>query len=97
MPVDVRIDSFPYSEFGDVKGKLIWIGSDALPPEQIRPFYSFPAKIQLERQSLVINDKKVPLQSGMSISTNIRVRDRTVMSIFTDLFVDKTESLKNVR
>jgi multidrug efflux pump subunit AcrA (membrane-fusion protein) len=97
MPVDVRIDSFPYSEFGDVKGKLIWIGSDALPPEQIRPFYSFPAKIQLERQSLVINDKKVPLQSGMSISTNIRVRDRTVMSIFTDLFVDKTDSLKNVR
>lgn len=97
MPVDVRIDSFPFSEFGDVKGKLIWIGSDALPPEQIRPYYSFPAKIQLNRQSLVINERKVPLQSGMSISANIKVRDRTVMSIFTDLFSKKTESLKTVR
>jgi HlyD family secretion protein len=97
MPVDVRVDSFPYSEFGDVKGKLTWIGSDALPPEQIRPFYSFPAKVKLERQSLVINGRTVFLQSGMSISTNIRVRQRTVMSIFTDLFSEKTDSLKNVR
>jgi HlyD family secretion protein len=97
MPVDVRIDSFPYSEFGDVKGKLTWIGSDALPPDQIRPFYSFPAKVKLDRQSIVINGRTVYLQSGMSISTNIRVRQRTVMSIFTDLFTEKTDSLKNVR
>lgn len=97
MAVDVRIDSFPYSEFGDVKGKLSWIGSDALPPEQIRPFYSFPAKVKLDKQSLVINGRTVVLQSGMSISTNIRVRQRTVMSIFTDLFTEKTDSLKTVR
>ncbi|HEY9633616.1 MAG TPA: HlyD family efflux transporter periplasmic adaptor subunit [Coleofasciculaceae cyanobacterium] len=97
MPVDVRIDSFPFSEFGDVKGELVWIGDDALPPEQIRPFYTFPAKIKLKQQSLVINDRKVPLQSGMSVSANIRVRDRTVLSIFTDLFSATTESLKTVR
>ncbi len=97
MPVDVRIDSFPFSEFGDIKGKLIWIGSDALPPEQIRPYYTFPAKVSLNRQTLSVNGRTVPLQSGMSISTNIKVRDRTVMSIFTDLFSRKTESLKNVR
>lgn len=97
MPVDVRIDSFPFSEFGDVKGELVWIGSDALPPEQVRPFYSFPAKIRLKQQSLVINNRKVSLQSGMSVSANILVRDRTVLSIFTELFTKKTESLKTVR
>ena len=36
MKADVRIDSFPYSEFGDVKGTLTHIGSDALPPDQIK-------------------------------------------------------------
>ena len=97
MPADVRIDSFPFSEFGDVKGELVWIGSDALPPDQIRPYYTFPAKVRLNQQSLQINGRKIALQSGMSVSTNIRVRDRTVLSIFTDLFVDKTDSLKNVR
>jgi HlyD family secretion protein len=97
MPVDVRIDSFPFSEFGDVKGELVWIGSDALPPEQIRQFYSFPAKIRLQKQSLAVKGRPVQLQSGMSVSANIRVRDRTVMSIFTDLFSEKTDSLKTVR
>lgn len=97
MTVDIRIDSFPFSEYGDVKGELIWIGSDALPPDQIRPFYTFPAKVKLRKQSLAIRGKAVQLQSGMSISANIRVRDRTVMSIFTDLFNSTTDSLKNVR
>jgi HlyD family secretion protein len=97
MNVDVRIDSFPFSEFGDIKGQLVWIGSDALPPDQIRPFYSFPAKVQIEQQSLLVNDRQVPLQSGMSVSANIKLRQRTVMSIFTDLFSKKIESLKFVR
>jgi multidrug efflux pump subunit AcrA (membrane-fusion protein) len=97
MPVDVRIDSFPFSEFGDVKGKLTWIGDDALPPDQIRPFYSFPAKVKLNQQSLQVNERNVLLQSGMSVSVNIQVRKRKVISIFTDLFTSKTDSLKTVR
>ncbi len=97
MNVDVRIDSFPFSEFGDVKGKLVWIGSDALPPDDVYPFYRFPAKVQLERQSLLINGRAVALQSGMGVSTNIKVRSRTVMSIFTDLFAKDAESLKFIR
>ena len=97
MKVDVRIDSFPFSEFGDVKGELVWIGSDALPPDQIRNFYTFPAKARIERQSLLINGREVSLQSGMAVSANIKVRKRTVISIFTDLFTKKTEGLKFVR
>jgi len=101
LPVDVRIDSFPFSEFGDVKGELEWIGSDALPPDQTYQFYRFPARIKLAKQILTIKqgtaNKDVPLQTGMSINANIKLRDRTVMSIFTDMFYKQSESLKNVR
>lgn len=97
MMVDVRIDSFPFSEFGDIKGKLVWIGSDALPPDQIYPFYRFPAKVELETQQLLVSGRNIPLQSGMGVSTNIKIRSRTVMSIFTDMFSSSVESLKNVR
>lgn len=102
--VDVRIDSFPFSEFGDIKGRVVSIGSDALPPkpEENRPFYHFPAEIALEEQSLVINKAEndnfaIPLQSGMSVSVNIRTRKRSVISIFTEQFMNTTESLKTVR
>lgn len=97
MPVDVRIDSFPFSEFGDVKGELISVGSDALPPDQTHQFYRFPAKIRLNQQILKANGRELPLQSGMAVSTNIKVRDRAVISILTDGFARQIESLKNVR
>lgn len=97
MTVDVRIDSFPFSEFGDIKGKLVSIGSDALPPDQIYPFYRFPAKVELDSQQLNVNGRNIALQSGMGVNTNIKIRDRTVMSIFADMFSSSVESLKNVR
>lgn len=97
MEVDVRIDSFPFSEFGDIKGELVRIGSDALPPDQVHQFWRFPAKIKLDSQTLNVEGTPIDLQSGMSISANIITRDRTVLSIFTDLFSRRIESLKNVR
>ncbi|MEH2458838.1 HlyD family efflux transporter periplasmic adaptor subunit [Nostoc sp.] len=98
MKVDVRIDSFPYSEFGDIKGKVIDIGSDALPPDQTHQFYRFPARVSLDKQSLLIKGKKVNLQSGMSISANIKVREeRSVLSLFTELFTKQVDTLKEVR
>jgi hemolysin D len=97
MDVDVRIDSFPFSEFGDVKGKVVQIGSDALPPDQIYNFYRFPVEIRLDQQNLMINKQPVTLQSGMSLSANIRTRKRTVLSIFTELFTRQVESVRYVR
>ncbi|MGI0480861.1 HlyD family efflux transporter periplasmic adaptor subunit [Geminocystis sp. CENA526] len=95
---DVRIDSFPYSEFGDIKGKVFFVGSDALPPDQIYNFYRFPVKVELDAQELIIRGEPVVLQSGMSISVNIKVKEnRTVLSLFTELFTKKVESLKQVR
>jgi len=97
MEVDVRIDSFPFSEFGDIKGRLVSIGSDALPPDQVNPYYRFPATVRLDKQSLNINGRPVTLQSGMSMSVNIKVRSRTIMSIFTDSFTQQVDGLQNVR
>ena len=97
MDVDVRIDSFPFSEFGDIKGKLTSIGSDALPPDEIRQYYSFPAKITLDEQTLRVRGREVALQSGMSVSTNIKIRQRTVMSIFVDLFAKQLDGMKAIR
>ncbi len=96
MPVDVRVDSFPFSEYGDVKGKIISIGSDALPADQTHQYDRFPATIKLEKQNLVIKGNPVTLQSGMSLSVNIKVRQRTVMSLMTDMVMKQGDALKTL-
>jgi len=107
IEVDVQVDSFPNLEFGSIKGKLEWVGSDALPPIQERPFYAFPAKIVLDKQVLRSGDCDnpakpkdcviLPLQAGMSVNTNIKIRKRSVLSIFLSQFIGKAKSLENVR
>lgn len=97
MDVDVRVDSFPSTEFGSIKGKLTWVGSDALPPTQERPFYAFPAKIKLDSQTLLVNGKPISLQSGMAINSSIIVRKRPVLSILTDLFDKQVKNIESIR
>jgi hemolysin D len=97
MVADVRIDSFPFSEYGDIKGQVTWIGSDALPPDPVREFYSFPAKIKLNTQTLDTSGQRIPLQAGMSVSANLKLRKRKVISLVTDLFTRKVETLKFMR
>ncbi|AFY71556.1 secretion protein HlyD family protein [Thalassoporum mexicanum PCC 7367] len=95
--VEIRVDSFPSLEFGTLDGTLVEVGSDALPPTQERQYYAFPATIELEQQSFPIGEREVPLQAGMSVSTSILVRQRTVMTIFLGRFTRKFESFKHVK
>jgi HlyD family secretion protein len=97
MIVDVRVDSFPFSEFGDIKGEVMQIGSDALPPDPEHNFYRFPIKIKLDKQFIETAGQEIAVQSGMSVSANIKIRKRTVMTIITDQFTRKVDSFQNVR
>jgi len=92
--VDVRIDAFPYSEYSDIKGTLTAIGTDALPPDETYPFFRFPAEVVLEQQTFPVTETtNIALRSGMSMSANIRLRKRRVVTFFTDLFVNKVDSV----
>lgn len=101
MDVEIDVSSFPASEFGTITGKLIWVGDDVLEPTQIRPYYAFPAKIELDKQAFKVGDepdqKLLQLQSGMEVRANIKIRKRTVMSLLIDKFDTKVRSLETVR
>lgn len=74
---------------------MISIASDVLEPDEIHRFYRFYAKIKLDQQFLRTHDREITLQSGMSVTVNIKVREsRTAISLMTELFRKKVESLK---
>ncbi|MGK7894631.1 MAG: response regulator [Xenococcus sp. (in: cyanobacteria)] len=100
MTTDVRISAFPFGEFGDVKGKVTYIGSSSLDPDPAPPFnfVRFPAEVELEQQYMKINGEDKKLQSGMSVQANIRIKeDRTVLSLFIDKFVTGLDKFKETR
>lgn len=97
LACEVEVDTFPKREFGYIDGEVYFVGSDVLPPDEIKPFYSFPAKISLARQNLVHRGKDIPLQSGMSVSVNIKIRKRLVINVFIDNLLGPVESVRELR
>ena len=99
MPTEISIDSFPATDFGVLKGQVKTIGSDALPPNQaeLRPDYRYPAVIELNSQSLQLkNGKNLPLQVGMSLTANIKLREVTYLQLLLSQFKNKTDTLKEL-
>ncbi|MEX0589078.1 MAG: HlyD family efflux transporter periplasmic adaptor subunit, partial [Cyanobium sp.] len=96
-PVDISIDSFPATDFGVLLGTVKGIGSDALPPDERNQTYRFPATISLDTQQLNLKSgKSLPLQVGMSLTANIKLRKVTYLQLLLGEFKDKTDSLKQI-
>ena len=99
MPVDISIDSFPANDFAPLKGIIESIGSDVLDSNEreINEEYFFPGRIKLNSQSLLLtNGNKLPLQVGMSLKGNIKLRKVSYLKLLLGSFRDKAESIKSL-
>lgn len=96
-PVDLSIDSFPATDFGVLAGRLTRIGSDALPPDERHQTYRFPAVVTLDSQQFKIKGGRIlPLQVGMSLTANIKLRKVSYLQLLLGGFQDKTDALRRI-
>ena len=93
----VRVDAFPFTRYGELIGNVTQIGADALPPDQVNPFYRFPVKLELERDYLESKGTITKLRSGLAITANLKLREKRVITLLSDLLVNQTESVKTIR
>ena len=82
--VKIRVDAYPYNEFGEIEGQIDSIGSDVLEPDEQFNFYRFPVTVKMDEPYILHKNKKLPLITGMSLSVNIVLRQRPVISLFTE-------------
>lgn len=98
MPVDVRIDAYPFTEFGAVKGVISKVGSEAVPVSQQSPRSTvFPIEVRLDRQFLERRSQRFSLTPGMTITTLIKVRQRAPISYVTEEITKAFDGMKSVR
>ena len=99
MPVDISIDSYPANDFAPLEGIVESIGSDVLDSNEQGSIkeYFFPGTIKLNSQSLLLNNgNELPLQVGMSLKANIKLRRVSYLRLLLGNFKDKTESIKSI-
>lgn len=74
----VKIDTFDFTRYGWIEGKLLNISSDAIDDKDLGLVYK--AVIELNTNHLIIDGQTIKLESGMSVSAEVKTGQRTVLS-----------------
>ena len=97
MPARVRVDAYPFTQFGDIPGELKRVGKQSLEPSQQNPEPRFPAQVVLKRQYLEKSGKRFHVAAGQSVSVNFIVRDKPVISLLTDSVEKAFDALRGIK
>ncbi|MFP5513685.1 MAG: HlyD family type I secretion periplasmic adaptor subunit [Alphaproteobacteria bacterium] len=77
QPVEIKIDSFPYTKYGTIRGTVTTVSRDSAKDEKLGLVY--PTRIRLDRLEVNTENGPTPLSAGMTVSAEIRTGDRRVI------------------
>lgn len=97
MKAQIRVDAFPFTQFGTLTGKIKSLGQEVLPADQQNPQPRFPVYVKINSQYLENNGRKIKVRSGQSVSVNLIVRDKPVISLLTDALEKSWDSLRRIK
>ncbi len=83
----IKLEAYPYSDYGTVKGKVVYISKDSISNDKIKNMYIIRVEI--------FNNNNIDICSGLSGNIEIKVGKRSVMSYFLEpITKGLNESLK---
>jgi hemolysin D len=92
QPAEVKIDAFDYAKYGTIHGQVTHVSRDAIQDEKKGLIYA--VKVILERASLTVDGKELPLMAGMSASVEIKTGQRRLIEyVLSPLLQHQRESL----
>ena len=97
MDAEIRLDAYPFTQYGSIKGKLSFIGDEVLPADQNNPVPRFPAYVKLFNQKITKGDETYKLRSGQSITVNLIVRNKPIISLLSDPISKALDNLRGLK
>jgi hemolysin D len=82
QPVIVKVEAFPYTRYGYLKGIVETVSNDAV--RDRRSGLTFPVRVRLATNRIRVNDTWVNLTPGMAVTAEIKTGKRSVASYFLD-------------
>jgi hemolysin D len=95
QPAEIKIDTFNFTRYGLLHGRIISVSRDAIAPDKSREPPpqtdsaageprnqppTYAARIALDRKQMQIDDKSIDLQPGMAVTAEIKTGSRRIIS-----------------
>jgi hemolysin D len=97
MPVEVRVDSFPFTDYGALQGKVRSMAADVMPPDPEHPRPYFKVTVSLDSNELKRDGITYPLIAGMAVNAMINLGKRPVISLVSDRLGQLVDSPRSIR
>jgi hemolysin D len=93
MAAQIKVDAFPYQEYGVLSGKVLSVSPDAKEDQRLGPVYE--VEIFLDRSTIRHQNQIIPLRAGQTATVEIVLRQRRILDILLDPFQKlRKDSLK---
>ncbi|NID14096.1 HlyD family type I secretion periplasmic adaptor subunit [Luteibacter yeojuensis] len=91
----VKVDSFPYTRYGHIEGRVENVSHDAIQDEKLGLVYQ--GRVALAKNSLLVDGTKVKLTPGMSLSVEIKTDQRRVIDYLLSPLQQETQEAMRER
>lgn len=89
----VKVDTFEYTKYGTLPGKVTHVSQDAIPDEKRGLIYA--VKVLLDETTLDVEGEPTPITPGMAVSVEIKTGDRRVIEyVMSPLMRHTREALR---
>ncbi len=91
--VEVKVETFPFTLYGTIPGKVLSVSDDAVSVEKVGLIY--PTRVSLDRTTIQVEGKQVNLSPGMAVTVEIKTGQRRVIEyLLSPLLKSVKESLR---
>ena len=91
--VEIKVETFPFTLYGTIPGKVVSVSDDAAPIEKVGLVY--PTRVSIDRSTMQVEGKQVNLSPGMAVTVEIKTGQRRVIEyLLSPLLKSVKESLR---
>ncbi|MEL4894536.1 HlyD family efflux transporter periplasmic adaptor subunit [Crocosphaera sp. Alani8] len=82
MDAQVKLDAYPYQDYGVITGQVTAISADAESDEKLGEIYR--VEIELEQDHILKNQEVIAFKPGQTVTADIIVRRRRIIDVLLD-------------
>lgn len=93
--VEVKVETFQYTKYGTLKGRVSHVSQDAIQDEKRGLIYA--VKVALDETSLDVDGVTTAITTGMAVGVEIKTGDRRIIDYVLDPLMRHTHEAANER
>ncbi|GAA6619413.1 HlyD family efflux transporter periplasmic adaptor subunit [Scytonema sp. NUACC26] len=87
MPVKIKLDAYPFQDYGVVQGRVNWISPDSrVQQTSLGDVNTFELEITIPQPYIQSGRKRIPLTAGQTATAEVIIRQRRVIDYVLDPF-----------